>query len=262
MDSLGLLKPQPTHSQHHETRPPFLSLPLEIRLQILRYLVLGEGKIYPQHPTGKWATQYHMRILETCSQLYEEASTVFYGENTTGYQCLIEREGAWRPIESCLSQRNLARIRHVEIAIYPWKIEYTAKALFSMLRYLLRTGCALRTLKLGFFISNLENMGNGPAKTTRNHLASGGWRRGRASAVDRLCALKVQQRVEVFLSTGNIHDGDEFRDFVDGVAVSRGWSVELLKYEVHKIPLTKAGQIKAIRTLYEWTWILLPTNKP
>ena len=242
--------------EHSEFRPPFLSIPLEIRFKILRYLVLGEGKVYPQYPRAKWATQYHMRIFETCSQLYEEASTIFYAENTIGYQCLIDDTGAWKPVESCLPQKNLARIRHVQLAIYPWKLAFTGKALSLMLGYLLRTGCSLQTLKLRFYISNTED----PKK--RSDLAAGKWRRGRRGAIDRLCALKVQQTVEVFVTTGNVHDGDEFEDFLDVVAAIRGWKVELRKHEVHKDPyLAGVGHLKDHDTLHEWTWLLLPIEK-
>ena len=238
-----------------ETGFPFLSLPPEIRMQILRYLVLGEGKVHPQYPKGQWTTQYHMRILETCSQLYEEASAIFYAENIIEYEYLMHRDGTWVPIESFLSENNLARFRNVQVAFYSWQSPFTPKALISMLRYLLRIGCSLRTLNLRFFISSREDPNTGSRLATRR------WHRATAAVFNRLRALKVQQIVEVFVSSRNRHDGEDFDEFMKPLTWVRGWRKELQKYEVHKIPLKRPRRAKKCGTLYEWTWLLLPAKK-
>ena len=238
-----------------KTGLPFLLLPPEIRVQILRYLVLGEGKVYPQYPKRQWTTQYHMHILQTCSRLYEEGSAIFYGENTIGYQCQIVRGREWRPVESCLSSNNLAMIRHIHIDFYPWRLWLTPQALNLMLVYLLRTGCSLKTLNLRFYFSDHED------PISRKHLVPLRWRRGRARLIDKLCALKVQQQVEVFVSTGNREDKLEFSQLIKPFAATGGWKRKLQKYEVHKVPLERTRRTEKYDTLYEWTWLLRPAKK-
>ena len=121
-----------TQTTQPSVQPPIFSLPPEIRREIYKYLLVSENatirpriepgtnrgvhwKVWAEsHKTTKWA------ILHTCRIIYEEASTVLYGENTFCFTCRWKYSGECRTFDQLPRNSNFKYIRHLELDVYRW----------------------------------------------------------------------------------------------------------------------------------------------
>ncbi len=68
-------------------KPSLLTIPAEVRVTILRFVLLVDGVVnpYPHHIDLARRAGYgclpQVNLLQTCSLIYNEASQILYGEN-------------------------------------------------------------------------------------------------------------------------------------------------------------------------------------
>lgn len=242
--------------------PELLSLPVELRLHIFRYLVLTEDKIYPQWENCWLREGLRRNILRTCSQLYEEASTILYEENTFAYRAEACAYGSHH-FASFIYHKDLTRIKHLWLEIYETDTQITAKCVSSMLRHTLRIGCSLTTLELRFrfrshrYIAPVFGCPPPPLSAYHDRSRFLDHLRGKFSIIQDICALKVQQSITVFVFTGEESDGEEMGGFVDAVAATTGWKKELQDHTTRTIDSDEKRYTQCF-----WTWVLRARKQP
>lgn len=90
-----------------------MTLPAEIRLEVLRHVLCEEEVKIPPQPTG---TRVHWGVLRTCRQLYIEGVGMAYGKNTfcTSAKDLIAFADRFM---FRVGRRNASLIRHIKINV-------------------------------------------------------------------------------------------------------------------------------------------------
>ena len=89
------------HKLHHISMasPPrigFLQLPGEVRNMIYRHLLHRKSAICMCNDGLQKTTSHPTQILRTCHFIYNEASTIYYGDNTFLYETGDTPSNAWR----------------------------------------------------------------------------------------------------------------------------------------------------------------------
>ena len=86
-------------SSRRQSASRLLSMPSELRLLILRNLLKHEDVLQPLRWTGrqeyKATVQLSAQLLQTCQQLYAEASHVLYKENIVEIRCRVYQRRHW-----------------------------------------------------------------------------------------------------------------------------------------------------------------------
>ena len=94
----------------------FIYLASELRNEVYRLLLVDEGGLHPTRPKTKLETN----ILLTNKKVYEEASSILWGENqfVFEYRSLALRcNGRLLKGRDHLSMQTFAQIRHVDLAV-------------------------------------------------------------------------------------------------------------------------------------------------
>ena len=237
--------------------PSLLSLPPEVRLQILRYLLRGEEHDYKTICPfrGKISDLWGLypNILRACSKIYEEGSTVLYEENRfqiTGY---ADEYGALDLVPNVLYHKNLARIKHLSLELvqtYKYCHKITPECVALMLRYVERTGCSLKTLWFNFLLECPWDF----AQLKLNHLRYPPRRLdtldGTLSLLHDHKVLNVHRGIGIVLRTDDESDATRFGGFVESVAEATGWTAFLLRH------LTVDYSNGAEPMNHVWIWIV------
>ncbi|KAI0889567.1 uncharacterized protein GGS22DRAFT_182910 [Annulohypoxylon maeteangense] len=93
-------------------RPSFLSLPLELRLEIYEYYLYSSyhGEIDDNSMIIPWDGLEAIRLLEVCKQVYQEASPIVYQKMTIN--CNLSD---WAHFLRKIGPHNISKVRHLII---------------------------------------------------------------------------------------------------------------------------------------------------
>lgn len=122
---------------HLETPLVFLSLPLEARLRIYKYLLVCKPQVITH---CRPATEYPITpsILRTCKQIHNEASSILYMKNTF---LIADPERNLKWLEQ-IGRRNLKLLSSIRIFVDP--VYSTRNFWYKLLDHLAREVTALQ----------------------------------------------------------------------------------------------------------------------
>ena len=101
---------------------PFLDLPVEIRLEIYRYLIVygRHHEIqysFKLHNSGNlYCPPLHLKILRVCRQVYTESSTIFYGNLTFVMLFLTNLQEMTNLFLPRIGPKNASLIRYLDVS--------------------------------------------------------------------------------------------------------------------------------------------------
>ena len=241
----------------HSRRPTsFMSLPLELRLEIYRHALLTDQKVQAQSlmyllSPGLGPVEikkgFNPGILRVSRAVYEEASTIFYGENIFQYYC----PAGLKPLENRSSKRNSTQIKHLEVHWQQRATKLTAECVSTMLKYHGNLGCPLKTLRLNFDLKRTYGLSAESQDALSISVMSSAFEMDRI--LNSIQALQVQQKIEVHLATEMEEDGPGYEYLVDAIAARLRWKAELRHHEIRQSIFDLPDQ-------HKWSWALQPDS--
>ena len=208
-----------------------------------------------------------MAALRTCSQLYEDASTILYEENTFRYECHADEEGNLRKITDAFYHKSLVRVKHISVDFIQINNSLTARCVASVLRKLLEIGCSLKTFTLRFFVlsylrpSHIDDLF--PYLRNSDNVRSLDKLDGMTDILKDSKAPRVHQRIVVSVSGIMESDYKAIEGFVNSVPATTGWTAALRDCTTKSYSLAKDEPWYLQHFVnYCRTWYLVPTNSP
>lgn len=242
-----------------------MSLPLELRFQIYRHALLTDQNVKAQSriylmclgiPPAEIKKGFSPSILRVSRAVYEEASTIFYGEKIFQYHCRANDDGALNPFENRCSKRSSAKIKHLEVSCQQRGTKLTAGCVSTMLEHLRNLECSLKTLRLNFVLERTYNRSAGLQEALSISVMYNTFELCRI--LNSIQALQVRQKIEVHLATEMEVDWMGYEYLVDAIAARMGWKAELRYPEKRPNFIFIGPGASSLPTRHEWSWVLQP----
>lgn len=240
-----------------------MSLPLELRLDIYRHLLLTDQPIIAQSPAylsyhgiKPAATKKNLSpdILRVSRAVHEEASAILYEENTFQYHCQADGDGALAPFEDGHSKSFSAKMKHTDLYCHQKETRLTSECVSTLLERLNTLGCSLKTLRLTFVLKRPWRSSAARQDALSRSVLHSAFERYRI--LNSLQALHVQQKIEMHLTTEMEEDGRGFEFLVNAAARRLGWKAELRSCEHRpRVVLYGPGAISTLEE-HKWSWVL------
>ena len=244
--------------------PSLLGLPPEVRLEIYRHLLVHHESIQPQilrnldyytgirraeraisntrsHPVRDFSPK--TAILRTCRQIYGEAVSILYGENTFLYSCDVSIFNNEDYIKVGFPDQNVHLIRHLRIEVEP-KSDFEPILPISVaatIQYFARRGCELQTFDL--LLEDYKHRDPLSEEFDDHNLLD--LIGGTGEVCNALVELQVSQRLIIFIAycqrkTPDEHDAegtigeDRFPDMIDWLAYTKNLRIAKRK-KIHTV---------------------------
>lgn len=263
---------------HHPKPFRFFSLPAEIRVRVLRNLLLSDGEEVPAQEDTFWGDipvqhkNLHPSILRVCKQMNNEGFNILYQENVFKYRCQLGFYGEPKPWNTRrFNTSKFSEIKHISTDFVQHTLPVSGQAISFMLKHLATLGCSLKTLKLCFYIRawKLKEADYESRRTRVGQMVV--WEKQPSECpVDRtaarrhilqdLSALGVQRNIEVYLhqqecaSLAGRLDTLEFQAIVDAISEELGWRVTMTR----EGDLESSEDLEIACTEQVTSWVLRP----
>lgn len=224
--------------QSKETKqaPSLPTLPAEIRVQILQYLLWDRNCVCPQPRMPK---NLHPAVLRTSRTIYQEGAHILYEKNTFFYRFSANRYGGFERFDRVLQDENMARVKHLEMHFYSLRATLTAGCVSWALGSFSCWVTSLKTLRLSF---NTDPH-HGPRLTTLQRdsdptdgksvdLLCQPWQEENSRYVisEDISAFRVQKSIELCFYARFLDDTEQFGHFAQFVATRLGWSATMVEH--------------------------------
>ena len=207
--------------------PSFLTVPLEIRLEIYRHLLLPyrrhdryltKSTIKPRNVY--WLDPVYPAILRTARKIYEEASAILYEENTFTFDCEASSWGRRRYwCTDQIPRASLKRCQHMAIEFCQLDSYLHTNGILSIIKDLRELDCNLKTVLLEFLFVNAHGFPVHGGRTG-DRIAR------RFEIVAAIRSLSVSQQIVIRVITDRAAEGQEFQILTDSVVADLGWKME------------------------------------